>query len=88
MRNMDIPTIPNERYTFQRIGISDEDRGEQRTLELLLELNGHRWIDILRIEVPTGMEYAALERILNDFRDRPIPIGQMIVKFHVRDWVR
>ncbi len=81
---LDLGSGSNSRLHFDKLTIGGEERFNRRTLELLMELNGHKWIDILRIDVKSG-EYMALERILNDFRTT-MPFGQLLIKFYVPDW--
>lgn len=78
------PLSSDSRLHFDKLTIGGEERFNKRTLELLMELNGHKWIDILRIDVKSG-EYMALERILNDF-PTTMPFGQLLIKFYVPDW--
>lgn len=80
----------HSRFHFRSntVGDQSKDRLRMLTLELIMGLMRHSWLDILRIELPNGMEYKVLEKMLYDFRDRRVPVGQLIVKFDAKDWVR
>lgn len=55
------------------------------TLKNFMQINGHQWLDVVSIDMSTGA-YQSVYQILQDFRkQKPFPIGQLIVKFKARE---
>ncbi|KZO95437.1 hypothetical protein CALVIDRAFT_564841 [Calocera viscosa TUFC12733] len=56
------------------------------TLDTLMKLNGHTWIDILKIDVE-GAEFDVLRGFCNYYMERglPLPFGQLQVEIHAWD---
>lgn len=73
------------RVQFRRMGITghanDNDNATFKTLKTLMTLNGHEWIDILKVDVE-GAEYESLERIMKDFAGDILPFGQLLLEVH------
>ncbi|KZT54622.1 hypothetical protein CALCODRAFT_499558 [Calocera cornea HHB12733] len=56
------------------------------TLDTLMKLNGHEWIDVLKIDVE-GAEFKVLRGFCNYYMERgmPLPFGQLQVEIHAYD---
>jgi len=56
------------------------------TLDTLMKLNGHTWIDILKIDIE-GAEFDVLRGFCNYYlgRNLPLPFGQLQVEIHAWD---
>lgn len=63
-----------------------ENENKMYTLQSLLNLNGHTFIDILKIDIE-GWEFDALAAIVNEYRSRglPLPFGQLQLEIHAWD---
>ena len=64
-----------KRIHFQKLGLGSEARSKRasgspmRTLRELMDVNGHRWIDILKVDIEGG-EYDVLEQIVQEFQTK------------------
>ena len=71
-----------------KVGLGAEDQLYKKppfyTLKSLMDVNGHDYIDILKIDVE-GSEYVAFDTFMNDFQGRPLPIGQVMIELHLVD---
>lgn len=47
-----------------------------------MEMNGHDYIDILKMDVE-GAEFAGLGKFMDDYEGRELPIGQFLVEVHL-----
>ncbi|KAI9681227.1 MAG: hypothetical protein M1817_002509 [Caeruleum heppii] len=76
------------RSHFTKVGLSGEDEMSKSppfyTLKSLMKLNEHDYIDILKVDVE-GSEYAAFDRFMDDFENKPLPIGQLMIELHLFD---
>jgi len=80
------PELRNRAYfTALAIGGSDahgeNDNPKVWTLDSLMKLNGHEFIDILKVDVETA-EFDALTAFLNAYAHGELPIGQMQLEIH------
>jgi len=57
------------------------------TLTTLMEMNGHDFIDILKIDIE-GSEFTVLTQLVEFYRDRPLPFGQLQLEVHPRSNIR
>lgn len=73
----------NPRIHFETLAIAGTDSSSKKTLKTLMDENGHKFIDILKIDVE-GDEYESLEKMLVDFEH--LPFGQLLVKLHNSVW--
>ncbi|KAI9815409.1 MAG: hypothetical protein M1832_005479 [Thelocarpon impressellum] len=77
-----------DRSHFMKIGLSGEDKLTAvppfYTLSSLMRVNGHSYIDILKIDVE-GSEYDAFDRLMDDFEGQDLPIGQIMIEIHLFD---
>ncbi|CAL8140987.1 unnamed protein product [Orchesella dallaii] len=73
-------TASTPRVTFQQFGLSFRDDRRERTLKTLMNQNGHKWIDVLKVDIE-GHEYESLFQAMNDFDG--FPVGQLLVELHV-----
>ncbi|KAG9123839.1 hypothetical protein FRC07_013797 [Ceratobasidium sp. 392] len=57
------------------------------TLPELMELNGHTFIDVLKIDIE-GYEFSTLTDLLKAYAGQPLPFGQLQVEIHawIHDW--
>ncbi|TCD64002.1 hypothetical protein EIP91_004670 [Steccherinum ochraceum] len=64
------------------------------TLKSLMHQNGHKWIDVLKIDIE-GAEFGSLVRFIDDFtttdpitgsNTTTLPVGQMQLEIHAREW--
>ncbi|KAG8907979.1 hypothetical protein FRB99_001145 [Tulasnella sp. 403] len=51
------------------------------TLPTLMKMNGHDFIDILKIDIE-GFEFSVLTDIINAYKGRPLPFGQLQLEIH------
>lgn len=51
------------------------------TLPELMEINGHNFIDVLKVDIE-GSEFSLLTDLLKVYEGRPLPIGQMQIEIH------
>jgi hypothetical protein len=51
------------------------------TLQSLMKLNGHDFIDLLKIDIE-GSEFPALRALFEEYRGRPLPFGQLQLEIH------
>ncbi|KAG6377921.1 methyltransferase domain-containing protein [Boletus reticuloceps] len=56
------------------------------TLKTLLDINKHRYIDILKIDIE-GLEFDVLSQILQPYiaSGEPVPFGQLLIEIHAWD---
>jgi hypothetical protein len=86
-----IPSRTNEsrdpqRMVYQKIGVEEyknENTTYLKSIKELMEINGHDWIDILKVDTE-GAEYGSLNMLMDDFEDKGIlPFDQLLVEVHV-----
>lgn len=75
----------NPRIHFKSLGIAGTDSNSKKTLKTLMEENGHKFIDILKIDIEGG-EYDSLEKMMTDFDH--LPFGQLLVELHNWNWTQ
>lgn len=84
----DVPALL-QRTHFEPSGVADKDahgpndRHKMYTLESLLDLNRHAFVDILKIDIE-GWEFQLLEAIVRPYVERgePLPFGQLQIEIH------
>ncbi|CAD6572594.1 MAG: hypothetical protein CYPHOPRED_004889 [Cyphobasidiales sp. Tagirdzhanova-0007] len=54
------------------------------TLKTLMKMNGHDWIDILKVDVE-GAEFQVLPDIIEEFGDNSLPFEQLLLELHVNE---
>jgi len=75
------------RAHFHAYGLAGKDAHEpfdkppMYTLETLMAINGHRFIDVLKIDIET-FEFETLKELLLQYGDRPLPFGQLQIEVH------
>jgi len=83
----EVRNIPylKQRSHFQQWGLAGEDGPDNNppmyTLQTLMKMNGHKFIDLLKIDVE-GYEFPALASLFKAFKGRPLPIGQLQLEIH------
>ncbi len=74
------------RMAYQKIGVADYKNYNEtnlKSIKQLMKINGHDWIDILRMDVE-GAEYGSLNMLMDDFKDGGIlPFDQLIVNVYL-----
>jgi len=81
----------NKRVTFHQYRFDSFNRAktdsspEYKTLDSILEENGHEFIDLLKIDVE-GSEFAVLDQVLTAYEGRLLPFAQMQIEIHA--WER
>ncbi|KAF8126335.1 methyltransferase domain-containing protein [Boletus edulis] len=62
------------------------DDNQLYTLKTLLEINKHRYIDILKVDIE-GLEFDVLSQILQPYvaSGEPVPFGQLLIEIHAWD---
>ncbi|KAF9241795.1 methyltransferase domain-containing protein [Melanogaster broomeanus] len=60
---------------------SPADNPKTYTLRTLMELNGHDFIDVLKIDIE-GHEFDSLEVFIDSFHGAPLPFGQLQLEVH------
>ncbi|KDQ10559.1 hypothetical protein BOTBODRAFT_36088 [Botryobasidium botryosum FD-172 SS1] len=88
------PEIENDperasRAHFFSYGISGKDahapgdNPPMYTLSTLMKMNGHKFIDILKVDIE-GSEFETLSRLIAEYQrlDEPLPFGQMQIEIH------
>lgn len=51
------------------------------TLPTLMEMNGHQFIDILKIDIE-GFEFSLLTDLIKAYKGKPLPFGQLQLEVH------
>ncbi|KAH8831857.1 methyltransferase domain-containing protein [Flagelloscypha sp. PMI_526] len=71
-------------YTLGGWDGTGPDDSKMYTLESLMQQNGHKHIDILKIDIE-GWEFETLDTVLKPYLDtgRPLPFGQLQIEIHV-----
>jgi len=75
------------RAHFEAWALGESDKHEEGdnpkywTLDSLMELNGHTFIDILKIDIEGG-EFESLTAFLTSHADGELPIGQLQLEIH------
>lgn len=54
------------------------------TLQGLMKANGHDFVDILKVDIE-GSEFAVIDSMLEHYKGRPLPFGQMQLEIHLWD---
>jgi len=88
----EVPSHQAHRTHFHAFGLSGsdehgpDDKPPMYTLESLLKLNGHKHIDLLKIDIE-GWEFETLSTLLKPYIDsgEPLPFGQLSVEIHLGD---
>lgn len=66
-------------------GIGKEDKTVDGhpfyTLRTLMKMNGHDWIDILKVDVE-GAEFQVMPELIADFGKGNLPFGQLLMEIH------
>jgi len=78
------PAMSSRAHFFQYgIGGKDEvvDGHQFFTLASLMKMNGHDWIDILKVDVE-GAEFKMLPDVVADFGNGNLPFGQLLLEIH------
>jgi len=86
----DIPRGQAARTHFSPFGLAGTDkhgptdRPAMYTLETLMELNGHSYIDILKVDTE-GLEFEALATVIKPYLEsgKPLPFGQLVIEIHL-----
>lgn len=52
------------------------------TLRTLMEINGHDFIDVLKVDIE-GNEFDSLSTFIDSFHGEPLPFGQLQLEVHV-----
>ncbi|KAH8092674.1 methyltransferase domain-containing protein [Cristinia sonorae] len=86
------------RSHFSAVGLGAQDAPSESpplyTLKSLMEANGHKWIDVLKIDIE-GAEFDSLVKFIDDFTvvdpstgesTTVLPVGQMQLEIHAREW--
>jgi len=73
------------RSHFHPFGLSsvDDPNGDppMYTLQSLMKHNGHKFIDLLKIDVE-GAEFPALRALMKAYKGQPLPFGQLQLEIH------
>ncbi|KAF9052297.1 hypothetical protein BDZ89DRAFT_1153715 [Hymenopellis radicata] len=85
-----IPRTQSARTHFTRNGLAGQTvpaadkHGPSYTLEHLMQLKGHTFIDILRIDVESA-EFDTLTSLITPYiqSGKPLPFGQLLLEIHV-----
>ncbi|KAM3068295.1 hypothetical protein ACMFMG_009435 [Clarireedia jacksonii] len=77
------------RAHFSKVGLGATDNKMRSppfyTLQTLMELNNHTYMDILKIDIE-GSEYTALDSFMDAWeREGILPIGQVMIELHLVD---
>jgi len=88
----EIPRTQAYRTHFYPYGLAGWDAHEKEhetkfyTLQSLMAVNNHTFIDILKIDIE-GWEFDALDAIVREYKSRgqPLPFGQLQLEVHVWD---
>ncbi|KAF7375751.1 Methyltranfer-dom domain-containing protein [Mycena sanguinolenta] len=79
-------TEVNDRAHFFPYKIGAEDNHEvnpkQYSLQGIMKELGHDFIDIWKIDIE-GSEFAALTAVIESFKGKPLPFGQMQIEIHL-----
>ena len=64
---------------------------ETHTLKGMMDLNGHKFVDLLKVDVE-GSEMEVLKEIIKTANGRPLPFGQLLLEIHAwngdfRTWI-
>jgi hypothetical protein len=86
----EIPPTQAFRTHFYPYGLAGWDAHEAEndkkmyTLQSLMAINNHTFIDVLKIDIE-GFEFEALEAIVREYKSRgqPLPFGQLQLEIHV-----
>ncbi|KAJ7755511.1 methyltransferase domain-containing protein [Mycena metata] len=70
------------RVHFNHFAVADLKAERYRSLHDVMRGFGHRWIDILKIDLE-GSEFATLVSIIADTQDEPLPFGQLLLEVHI-----
>jgi len=82
-----IPATQSYRTHFHSFGLAGWDHvtegHKMYTLQSLMALNGHTFIDILKIDIE-GWEFDAITAIVKEYKSRgqPLPFGQLQLEIH------
>lgn len=75
----------SKRAHFHPYGIGKEDKTVDGhpfyTLRTLMKMNGHDWIDILKVDVE-GAEFQIMPEVVKDFGKGNLPFGQLLMEIH------
>ncbi|TCD68574.1 hypothetical protein EIP91_010499 [Steccherinum ochraceum] len=85
-----IPTLSSFRTHFKAYGLAGgdshgpNDNPKMYTLQSLMDLNGHKHIDILKIDVESW-EFDVLNAFVKPYLDagKPLPFGQLQIELHM-----
>jgi len=85
-----IPRSQRHRTHFQPYELAPSDAHEpddspkKYTLDTLMKINGHTYIDILKVDAEGG-EFATFSKLVRSYiaADRPLPFGQLILEIHL-----
>jgi len=57
---------------------------EEHTIQSLFDTNGHKFVDILKVDIE-GAEYTAMESLIRAYKEKnlPLPFGQLLIELHV-----
>jgi len=88
----EIPATQAYRTHFYPYGLSGVDKHEASdkdkfyTLQTLMNMNGHKFIDILKIDIE-GWEFDTLTTLIKTYQDQglPLPFGQLQLEIHAWD---
>lgn len=88
----EIPSNQAHRTHFHAFGLSGSDKHgpddnpPMYTLESLMKMNGHKHIDLLKIDIE-GWEFETLTTLLKPYVDsgEPLPFGQLSLEIHLWD---
>jgi len=85
----EIDLVPElkERSHFFAYGLGGKDdfgpgkNPQFYTLPTLMKMNGHDFIDVLKIDIE-GYEFTVLTELLRHYKGRPLPFGQLQLEIH------
>ncbi len=77
------------RMAYEKIGVEEYQKFNQsylKTIKQLMTINGHDWIDILKMDAE-GAEYGSLNMLIDDIEDEDegqgiLPFDQFLVEIH------
>lgn len=74
-------------FFSQGLSGTDDPSGDppMYTLEHLMQINGHDFIDVLKVDIETS-EFDVLDDVIAAYQGRPLPFGQLLIEIHAWKW--